>query len=286
MGKSTHSTLGWQRFRLLDSDVIAKSQADYASDNSLTSRNAVLSSVVENATTTVATYNKQHGNTANKSPMETGDIYAKPLRDAEGRLLTFSDPFALRLRLELINMTGDSTGTTSGTTKPKPQVLIGVCANATNFQASTNKHATFGWRNKRDDGGSELVDETPVWLTCHTDNDGDGWTLVNTANSYNDGTNIFEGTLFFGPDTDIGNNSSIMAQAYHDAGEDFIKANVGYQHLKLDDADNNLGTGQVYLLIALADCNATDNSGGNDCVFTFRYSYMVDGDPVNGWGTS
>ena len=276
MGKSTHATLGWQRFRLLDSDVIAEQESP-----------SILSSVVENATSTVVTYNKTHNQApSSTSPLQIGDIYAKPLRDSEGRLVTFANPFTLRLRLELISMTGDSRSD-SGTDKPKPQILIGVCADSSDFNDSTNKHMAFGWRNKRDSDESEDIDEAPVLLRyAHTQDDGDGFTVINLAGSYDDGTNIYEGTLFVGPDTDKADNASILCQAYHDSGDNFQKANVAFQHETLNDVDNNPGTGQVFLFVAVSDSNATNNAGGTDCVMTFRFSYMIDADPVNGWGTS
>ena len=276
MGKSTHATLGWQRFRLLDSDVITEQNSP-----------VILSSIVENATSSVVTYNKTHGTThSSTSPLAAGDIFAKPLRDAEGRLVTFAHPFALRLRLELISMTGDSRSD-SGTDKPKPQILVGVCADSSNFDNSTNKHMAFGWRNKRDSAQSENIDEAPVLLRyAHTQDDGDGFTVINLAGSYDDGTNIYEGMLFVGPDTDKADNASIFCQAYHDSGDNFQKANVAFQNETLNDTDNNPGTGQVHLFIAIADTNAVNNAGGTDCVMTFRFSYMIDADPVNGWGTS
>tara|TARA_R100000329_G_scaffold82425_1_gene70157 strand:- start:1538 stop:2413 length:876 start_codon:yes stop_codon:yes gene_type:complete len=276
LGKSTHATLGWQRFRLLDSDVITEQNDP-----------VILSSIVENANSTVVTYNKTHNTThASTSPIAAGDIFAKPLRDAEGRLVSFADPFTLRIRLELISMTGDYRATT-GTDKAKPQILIGVCANASDFDATTNKHMAFGWRNKAESSSSQAIDHTPVLLKlAHTQNDGDGHLITNLAGSYDTGTNLYEGQIIVGPDTDISDNAAILCQGYHDSGDDFSKANVAYQLTRLDDVDNNCGAGQVYLFIAIADTNALNNGSSTDCVMTIRFSYMLDADPVNGWGTS
>ena len=296
LGKATHSRLGWQIFRIDDPDVVYKSQADFASDNGLTARNAVLATdgKVQNATNTVFTYNKTHANDDGKGPVETGDVFAMPLRDAEGRLLNLNDPFCLRLRIELISMTGDSQSSTSGTSgattnslKPRPQLAFGLCANSTNFQSSTNKHIAYGWRNRRESASSELVDEEPVLITeCRTDTDGDGFTVTTISSGYADGHNIFEGMIFIGPDATEAKNAGIVTQAFKDAGDYFDRSNQSYKFELLDNDNNQLGTGQAYLFVAVGDCNSTNNPSGTDCVLTVRLSYMVEGDPVNGWGTS
>ena len=183
-------------------------------------------------------------------------------------------------------MTGDSTPNTSGTTKPRPQLAFGLCANSTNFQSSTNKHVAYGWRNRRDSTGSELVDEEVVLITeCRTDTDGDGFVLT-TKQISGDDHNILEAMIFIGPDANESKNAGIVTQVFKDSGNNFDRSNTSYEFEMLENDNNQLGTGQAYLFVAVGDCNATDNSSGTDCVLTVRLSYMVEADPVNGWGTS
>ena len=288
LGKATHSRLGWQIFRIDDPDVIYKSQADFASDNGLTARNAVLATdgKVQNATNTVFTYNKTHQNAANKSPLESGDVFAMPLRDAEGRLLSLNDPFCLRLRIELISMTGDSISTNSGSTKPRPQLAYGLWANSTNFQSSTNKHLAYGWRNRRESSSSELVDEEIVVITeCTTQTDGDGF-IFSTKQITGDDHNILEAMIFIGPDANESKNAGIVTQVFKDSGNNFDRSNTSYEFEMLENDNNQLGTGQAYLFVAVSDTIPLNNASGTDCVLTVRLSYMVEADPVNGWGTS
>ena len=276
VGRSKHARTGWQRFRMLDSDCTIEDPQ------------SVAGTVTENATTTSFTY-AAHTATADQSPI-MGYVAVKPLRDSEGRLLTFDDCFSLRLRIELISISGDHTSTTSGDTKSKPQILFGVCANATDIDADDNKHMSFGWRCKSDSTQSEPIDQTPVLLKCTLQTDGTGQVVTNVTSGIGTGTNIFEGQMCIGPDHDDSNNSHMINQVYGDAGEDFDRASgstLGFQNTGLNASQGNWGSGQVYLYFAVADCNATD-SASTVCTFVFRASYMVEASTIeNGrYGTS
>ncbi len=276
VGRSKHARTGWQRFRMLDSDCTIEDPQ------------SVAGTVTENATTTSFTF-ASHTATADKSPI-MGYVSVKPLRDSEGRILTFSDCFSLRLRIELISISGDHTSTTSGTTKSKPQVLFGVCANASDIDADDNKHLSFGWRCKADSNQSETIDKTPVLLKCSLQTDGTGQVVSNVTSGISDGTKILESEISIGPDLDAASNSSMVNQVYGDSSEDFDKASGGalaLQDTALNVNQGNWGTGPVHLFFAVGDCNATSGAS-TVCTFVFRASYMVEASTFEngGFGTS
>lgn len=277
MGRAEYSLTGWRTFRFGDSEVVTENPRSVCT-------------ITETATTTVATFATSHSMLINKSPM-FGYVAAIPLRTPEGRLLAFGDPFTLKTRLELISISGDSTATTeaSQTDKSKPQILVGICANASDFDGTTNEHHAMGWRNKAISSSGHAIDRTPVIIYSELESDGTGITLNNITSGVSTGTNIFETDFNIGPDVDANNNAHISFQVFADSGDDFSTANGGSHGFKTDLLVENQtfssATGQVYLFCAVSDCNEVD-SVSSACVVTFRVTYMVEGDPVNGWGTS
>lgn len=276
VGRAKYARTGWQRFRMLDNDCTVEDPQ------------SVAGTVTENATTTSFTF-AAHTATADKSPI-LGYVSVKPLRDSEGRLLTFSDCFTLRLRFELISISGDHTSSTSGTTKSKPQVLFGICANASDIDADDNKHMSFGWRCKADSTQSEPIDQTPVLLKCNLQTDGTGQIVTNVTSGMGTGSNLFEGQMCVGPDLDDGNNSHMINQVYGDSGEDFDRASgstLAFQNTGLNANQANWGTGPVHLFFAVGDCNAT-NGASTVCTIVYRASYMVEASTFEngGYGTS
>lgn len=277
VGRSKHARTGWQRFRMLDSDSIIEDPQ------------SVADTVTENATSTSFTF-AQHTATADKSPI-MGYVSAKPLRDSEGRLLSFSDCFSLRVRIELISLSGHFKSSTDGsTTESKPQCLFGVCANSSNFDADDNKHMSMGWRNKADSDQGESIDTSPVLLKCTLQTDGTGQVITNVTGGIGGGTKIFESQYIVGPDLDDGNNSHMINQVYGPASEDFDRASgstLAFQNTGLNANQGNWGTGQVYLFFAVSDCNSV-NSSADPCTFVFRASYMVEASTFEngGFGTS
>jgi len=277
MGREKHARTGWQRFRLLDSDNIIEDPQ------------SVAGTVTENATSTSFTF-AQHTATSDKSPI-LGYVAAKPLRDSEGRLLTFADCFSLRVRIELITMSGDFTSSTSGTTKNKPEVLFGICQNSSDFDSDTNKHLSVGWRNRADSNQSETIDEAPVLLKCSLQTDGTGQIVTTVTSGIGDGTKIIEAQICVGPDLDKnGNNSQMISQVYGPASEDFLLASDGsngFGNTDLNLNQGNFGSGQIYLFFAVSDCNST-NSSSSLCTFQWRASYMIEASTFQdgGYGTS
>ena len=281
LGRSKHARTGWQRFRLLDSEHILQEPSGTANP---------LDSITENATTTTVVYKTTHNVTLDQSPM-IGFVSGKPLRDSDGRLLTFADCFSLRIRLENISLSGDYTDATvsSTTDKTKPQILFGVCANS-NFDDTTNKHIGMGFRNRaRSSSGEDVDGRDPRFLSGFLESDGDGFSTT-TNSSGDDGTNLFEAQIAIGPDLDAAANTLMVFQQYGDAGENFDVASgnsAAFQSKNLSVNQGNFGTNQVFLFVAVSDCNNVSGAS-TACTYQFRCSYMVEAATFEdgGFGTS
>jgi hypothetical protein len=291
MGKPTHAYTGWRRFNFQSSELTKAAEDP----------DGIIASVVENATTTVVTYNAFSGSSSglptDKAPIH-GYTAAIPLKTAEGVGISFGDPFILKVRIELINMTGDSRSS-AGSDKSKPQVSFGICENAANFAYDdvaaqtngTNRNVYIGWRNKRDSSASESITETPVMLYGGLSTGGSEHENFGKRNSgITDGTTIIEGAIHVGPDLGADKNTYVSIQGFASSGDDYSTCNGGGNSYKVQSFNTNQGFDadtQVYLFCSLGDCNTLSSSGSRDAaVVTLRMTYLVEADPIRGWGTS
>ena len=277
VGVSRFARTGWQRFRFSDAGTTTE-HGDVA----------VINTVVETTGNTVFTYLNTHA-CSSIYPTD-GYIGIIPLKTPEGIPLTFGDPFILRCRIELLAISGDYEDG-SDTSKGRPQLAMGIGTNASDVEATSNRHIMFGWRNGA--AGAQDIDEDGRNFVSHLSTNGSGHALVH--NSAGDDVVIYEGEFFVGPDLTDGSggaenaNAHLVRQEYRDSqdGSPFERGGSNSTVVALNGNQGfNDATGQVYLYASASDMNTLSSDDGDPCVVTCRFWYMVEAAFIQGYGTS
>tara|TARA_R100001443_G_scaffold25942_2_gene39024 strand:+ start:5784 stop:6671 length:888 start_codon:yes stop_codon:yes gene_type:complete len=271
---------GWRRFNFNDGDNFAAEDP-----------RVVLGSITENSNSTSFVFANQTAATNGESPIN-GYSRIRPLTDGEGRQISWTEPFTIKLRIEAIAVSGGyQSGTEGGSgtaNLSKPQVAFGLTNASSDLDNTDNEYVGIGWRLKCDSSGSDAADHHGVGLRLYKHASSDQHSEA--TQEYNSGASvsIFEGSIFYGPDGDFTKNCNIITQAFGDSSDDFsvngTSATKSNKDTDLNTHQADMGTGQVYLWAAVHDCHKVNSS--NACTFQFRLSYMVEADVSGGWGTA
>ena len=215
-----------------------------------------------------------------------GWVAGMPLQTDEGNILTFGTPFVLKVMVELISITGDYDNAVDAG-KSNPMMTMGICMNASDFDAADNRHYGYGARLMCE--GSEAIEEDVKWTVDHLETDGGGLDET-SGNAYagTDNPKLFVGEFMVGPDMATANaNTILIHQEFKASGGSYAVTNtaLAFSHLNADQGFDDAAT-TVTLYSAIQDRETGSISGNTACVVTARFWYMVEADVHNLWGGS
>ena len=272
-GRNSPVEKGWRQFFFTDPRCVVESEGGDC-----------VASVVETTGNTVITFQTDHSG-GTLFPLD-GYVAGKPLLTPEGNTITFGSPFVLKVMVELISITGDyDNAANSG--KTNAIMTMGICMNASDFDASDNKH--FGYGAKLMCEGTESIEEDVKWTVDHLETDGGGLD-ESSGNAFNGVNNakLFVGQFMVGPDMAPQNGNAILThQEYKALGDNYAIPSSGMSvtHLNANQGFDDAPT-TVTLYAAVQDKEVGSISGNTACVVTARFWYMVEGDFHNLWGGS
>jgi hypothetical protein len=209
-----------------------------------------------------------------------------PLQTDEGNIVTFGTPFVLKVMVELISISGDYDNA-SNAGKSNPMMTMGICMNASDFDASDNRHYGYGARLMCEN--TEAIEEDVKWTVDHLETDGGG--LDETSGNAFSGSNnskLFVGEFHVGPDmATAASNAILMHNEFKASGDDYSipNASLAFSSLNANQGFNDAAT-TVTLYAAIQDRETGSISGNSACVVTARFWYMVEADIHNLWGGS
>ena len=274
-GYNSPAEKGWRQFFLSDSRCVVESEGGDC-----------VASVVETTGNTVITFQTGHsGGTA--FPIE-GYVAGMPLRTDEGNIITFGTPFVLKTMIEVVSMTGDHSDQ-SGEDMTQPTISMGICMNASDFDADDNRHMGSGYRFMSRSSGSEAAEEDIKWTVDSLQTDGSG-KITSAGNAYSGSNNTKLNIAEFhvGPDMATESANAILVhQEFKASGDGFTVSNasIDTDSFNANQGFNDAGT-TVTLYAAIQDMETDAFSGNTACVLTVRFWYMVEADFHNLWGGS
>ncbi len=275
VGKDRYAEKGWRQFFLSDPRCVVESEGGDC-----------VASVVETTGNTVITFQTGHsGGTA--FPIE-GYVAGMPLRTDEGDIITFGTPFVLKTMIEVVSMTGDHSDQ-SGEHMTQPTISMGICMNASDFDADDNRHMGSGYRFMSRSSASEAAEEDIKWTVNSLQTDGSGkFTSAGNAYSGSNNTKLHIAEFHVGPDmATAANNAILMHNEFQASGNNFLIPNAA---IDCDGFNANQGFNDaattVTLYAAIQDMETDSFSGNTACVLTVRFWYMVEADCHGLWGGS
>ena len=273
-GRNSPVQKGWRQFFFTDPRCVVESEGGDC-----------VATVVETTGNTVITFQTDHSG-GTLFPLD-GWVAGMPLQTDEGNILTFGTPFVLKVMVELISISGDYDNADNAG-KSNPMMTMGICMNASDFDASDNRHYGYGARLGCE--GSEDIDEDVKWCVDHLEADGSGLDET-SGNAYSGSSNpkLFVGEFIVGPDMATANGNAILIhQEFKASGANYAVPNSGlnFSTIGANQGFNDAAT-TVTLYGAIQD-RVDDNgiSGNTACVVTARFWYMVEADVHNLWGGS
>jgi hypothetical protein len=215
-----------------------------------------------------------------------GYVAAMPLTTPEGNPITFGSPFTLKTMIELVSIAGDYSDS-SGEHMTQPTISMGICMNASDFDADDNRHLGSGLRIMAN--GSESVEEDLKMTTDSLQTDGSG-KITAAGNAYvgSNNSKISISEFEVGPDMATQTaNALVTHQQFMPSGSNFVVPN---QVLSIASTNSNQGFNDaataVTLYAAIQDMETDAFNGNTACVLTVRFWYMVEADFHNLWGGS
>tara|TARA_R110001592_G_C13115628_1_gene745377 strand:- start:423 stop:1160 length:738 start_codon:yes stop_codon:yes gene_type:complete len=242
--------------------------------------------VVETTGNTVITFQTGHsGGTV--FPIE-GYVAGMPLTTPEGDTVTFGSPFVLKTMIELVSISGDHSDQ-GGTHATQPTISMGICMNASDFDADDNRHLGSGLRISSNSASSEAVEEDLRMTTDSLQTDGSG-KITAAGNAYSGSNNpkLSISEFEVGPDMATETANAIVThQQFMASGDNYLVPNqaMGIASTNANQGFNDAAT-TVTLYTAIQDMETDAFSGNTACVLTVRFWYMVEADFHNLWGGS
>jgi|21_taG_2_1085346.scaffolds.fasta_scaffold16586_3 hypothetical protein len=281
-GRNSPVEKGWRQFFLSDPRCVLQNNTGVT----VSSNAAAPCSINESTGNTVITFLTGHdGGTA--FPID-GYVAGMPLRTDEGDIITFGTPFVLKTMIEVVSMTGDHSDQ-GGEHMTQPTISIGICMNASDFDADDNRHMGTGLRMCARSSASEDVEEDIRWTVDSLQTDGSG-KVTSAGNAYSGANNSkLQVTEFHvGPDMATqASNAFLMHNEFQTSGDSF---NVPNASIDIDGFNANQGFDDaattVTLYAAIQDMETDSFSGNTACVLTVRFWYMVEADFHGLWGGS
>jgi len=272
-GRNSPVEKGWRQFFFTDPRCVVESEGGDC-----------VASVVETTGNTVITFQTDHSG-GTLFPLD-GYVAGMPLITPEGNTITFGSPFVLKVMIELISIAGDyDNAANSG--KTNAIMTMGICMNASDFDASDNRH--YGYGVKLMCEGSEAIEEDAKWTVDHLETDGGGLDET-SGNAFSGSHNpkLFIGQFSVGPDMATAASNVILThQEYKASGDDYL---IPVSNLTVESRNANQGFNDapttVTLYAAVQDKETASISGNTACVVTARFWYMVEADFHNLWGGS
>mgnify|MGYP003651564469 CR=1 FL=1 len=275
VGRDRYVEKGWRQFFLSDSRCVVESEGGDC-----------VASVVETTGNTVITFQTGHsGGTV--FPIE-GYVAGMPLTTPEGDTVTFGSPFVLKTMIELVSISGDHSDQ-GGTHATQPTISMGICMNASDFDADDNRHLGSGLRISSNSASSEAVEEDLRMTTDSLQTDGSG-KITAAGNAYSGSNNpkLSISEFEVGPDMATETANAIVThQQFMASGDNYLVPNqaMGIASTNANQGFNDAAT-TVTLYTAIQDMETDAFSGNTACVLTVRFWYMVEADFHNLWGGS
>lgn len=277
VGRDRYAEKGWRQFFFSDPRCVVESEGG-----------DLVASVVETSGNTVITFLTDKGQDVGSAFPIEGYVAGMPLTTPEGDIITFGTPFVLKTMIELVSISGDCSDQ-SGENMTQPTISMGICMNASDFDADDNRHLATGLRICSQSSANEAVEED-IRMTSDSLQTGGSGKITAAGNAYSGSNNakISISEFEVGPDMATQTaNALVTHQQFMASGNNFLVPNQG---LSIASTGPNQGFNDaattVTLYAAIQDMEYDAFSGNTACVLTVRFWYMVEADFHNLWGGS